>query len=595
MFSTVSYGQISPGKLSQAHANLEGMSNCTKCHDLGEKVSNKKCLDCHNEIQKLLNQKRGYHANSEVKNKDCFKCHSDHHGRKFDMVRFDEENFKHKLTGYNLEGKHEIIDCSKCHVADNIQNTKIKKRKNTFLGLEQECLSCHDDYHQKTLSTDCISCHGMDAFKPASKFDHNTANYKIKGKHKLVDCKECHETSNKNGKEFQKFNDIPFNDCKACHADPHNKQIKGKCEQCHTETSFSNFRGKGRFNHRTTNFILKGSHKKIDCFSCHKKTHNPKLVFQGIINVDENNCVSCHDDFHEGKFGNECAKCHIENSFLSLKSMDFFDHNKTDYNLKGKHLGVDCKQCHKGRFTKAIDFSACNNCHEDYHRGEFIKNGLSPDCNKCHSLEYGFDYSLFTLEQHQKTSFPLEGAHNATPCFACHVSEDRWTFKEIGTACIDCHQDIHQGYISKKYYPDNTCKSCHVNDNWSLVNFDHNHTTWPLKGKHLEVDCRECHFEMSENNTVLKQSFNNLERKCASCHENIHDNQFAINGETDCKRCHSNDSWFPENFNHDKTAFPLEGRHAEIACSECHKARIQNGKTKITYKIKRFECIDCHY
>ena len=106
----VSYGQISPGDLSEAHAELEGMSNCTLCHDLGDKVSDRKCLDCHTEIQSLINNNRGYHAESTVKAKDCFECHSDHHGRKFDMVRFDEDNFDHDLTGYGLEGKHEEVD-----------------------------------------------------------------------------------------------------------------------------------------------------------------------------------------------------------------------------------------------------------------------------------------------------------------------------------------------------------------------------------------------------------------------------------------------------------------------------------------------------
>ncbi|MCK5677809.1 MAG: hypothetical protein KAH72_04975, partial [Flavobacteriaceae bacterium] len=189
-----SYSQISPGDLSQAHAELEGMSNCTLCHDLGEKVSNEKCLDCHDEIQSLLDQNSGYHANSKVVKKDCFECHNDHHGRKFDMIRFDEDNFDHDLTGYELEGNHEVIDCRKCHEPDNIQSREIKKRKNTFLGLEEKCLSCHDDYHQETLSSnDCVSCHDMEAFKPASKFDHDETDYKLIGEHKSVDCKECHE------------------------------------------------------------------------------------------------------------------------------------------------------------------------------------------------------------------------------------------------------------------------------------------------------------------------------------------------------------------------------------------------------------------
>ncbi len=595
MFVTVGNSQISPGDLSHVHADLEGMSNCTLCHDLGEKVSNKKCLDCHDEIQSLLDRNSGYHANSEVANKDCFECHSDHHGRKFDMVRFDEDNFDHDLTTYTLEGNHEIVDCRKCHVADNIQDKEIKKRKNTFLGLEKECLSCHDDYHQETLSSnECLSCHDMEAFKPASEFDHDQSDYNLIGEHSTVDCKECHRIYNKNGKEFQEFSNILFDDCKSCHDDVHNQQIKGDCKSCHTEESFSVFNGRGRFDHNYTDFILKGSHRKADCFSCHDKTSDPNLVFQDNMEFSENNCVECHTDEHQGKYGNECSKCHSEGSFLSLNSMDFFDHSIADYNLEGMHLQVDCKQCHKERFSKTIDHSACSKCHEDYHKGEFEKNGDIPDCGACHTLESGFDFSLYTLEQHQTTVFPLEGAHVATPCFACHISEDRWTFKDLGSECIDCHQDSHQGSISEKYYPDASCKNCHTNDNWSTVIFDHNLTDWPLEGKHIEVDCRECHFEVSENNTILTQIFSSLDSKCVSCHKNIHDDLFSIKGETDCKRCHVTDSWFPEKFNHNNTSFPLDGRHAEIKCSECHTSSIVNGKTKINYKIGKFECIDCH-
>ena len=596
MFTTISYSQISPGDLSQPHADLEGMSKCTLCHDLGEKVSNKKCLDCHDEIQSLINKKQGYHANSKVKKQDCFACHSEHHGRKFDMVRFDKDNFDHKLTGYELEGKHESVDCRKCHVSENIADADIKKRKNTFLGLEEKCLSCHDDYHQKTLDNDCLSCHDMEAFEPASKFDHDKTDYKLEGKHVEVDCKECHKITTKNGEEFQQFSDVSFSDCVSCHDDPHNNQIQGKCNQCHTETSFSSFTGKGNFNHSPTGFNLKGKHKKIDCFSCHTETSNPKLVFQNKVKTkNENNCVACHKDEHEGKYGTECVKCHRESSFLSLKKMAFFDHTVTDYPLEGKHLNIDCKQCHKKRFSTPIDFSACNKCHDDYHRGEFKENGLSPDCVECHSLENGFDYSLYTTEQHQTSSFPLEGAHYATPCFECHISEDdkRWTFTNLGSKCIDCHTDTHEGYINEKYYPDKKCESCHINDSWSTVKFDHTLTDWPLNGRHLDVDCRECHFEMSDK-TIVKQTFKNLETKCNSCHENIHGETFAFNGVTDCERCHITDSWFPKKFNHNNTAFPLEGRHAEIECKECHISSVIEGKTEIVYKLNKFECIDCH-
>ncbi len=597
LFVCITYGQISPGDLSEAHKELEGMSNCTQCHELGEKVINAKCLDCHDDIQALISDNKGYHANPKVVKQDCFECHSDHHGRKFDMVRFDQDNFNHDLTGYELEGQHDVIDCKECHMPDNIQNSKIRKRQNTFLGLEQECLSCHDDYHQQTLATDCRSCHGLDSFEPAINFNHDDTEYSLNGEHANVDCIECHQKTTRNDLEFQEFTDIAFTDCKSCHDDPHNNKLPGDCKACHTETSFDLFSGQGKFNHNTTNFTLKGKHKVVDCFECHKETDNPLLVFQDNKKVEETSCIECHTDTHEGKFGLDCAKCHNEKSFLSLNNMDFFDHSVTDYPLEGNHLEVDCKQCHTGRFTEAIDFSACNTCHTDYHQGEFQENGLSPDCVECHSLEKGFDYSLYTLEQHQTTSFPLEGAHFATPCYACHVSEDddRWTFRNLGGDCVDCHLDIHKDYISESFYPDQNCTACHINESWTDLTFDHNLTDWALTGKHTEVDCRECHFiENADNKSVATQNFTNLGSECASCHEDKHDGSFAIDGVTDCKSCHVTSSWFPEYFDHNTTNFPLEGKHTEIECSSCHTSSIENGKTVILYKINKFRCIDCH-
>jgi hypothetical protein len=598
-FHTVwSYGQISPGDLSQPHADLEGMSNCTQCHDLGDKVSNAKCLDCHTEIQSLIDKNDGYHASSDVANQNCFKCHSEHHGRKFDMVRFDQDNFDHILAGYKLEGQHNIIDCRDCHKPDYIESIEIRKKEKTFLGLQQACLSCHEDYHQNTLPIDCKQCHDFEAFQPATNFDHSEdSDFALEGKHIEVECIECHQKTTRNGLDFQEFSDIVFTDCKSCHDDPHNNKLPGDCKACHTENTFNIFQGKGQFDHNNTSFTLKGKHKSIDCFECHKETDQPLLVFQDNLRIDENDCVKCHDDKHEGKFGLDCAKCHTEKSFVVLKNMDFFDHSVTDYPLEGKHIEVDCKQCHKGRFTEEIDFSACKNCHEDYHENEFSNDGVSPDCIECHSLNEGFGYSLYTLEQHQETAFSLEGAHIATPCYACHISEDdeRWTFRNLGSECVDCHQDIHENYISETFYPNQDCKACHINESWSNITFSHDKTDWPLDGAHVNVECRACHFiENTDNNAVAIQKFSNLETNCISCHENIHDDTFAIDGVTDCIRCHVTSSWMPENFDHNTTRFPLEGKHRELECIACHSSSVVNGETEVLYKLNKLECIDCH-
>lgn len=596
---TIANGQISPGDLIRAHADLEGMSNCTQCHDLGKKVSSAKCLDCHKDIKSLVDENRGYHASSQVKKTDCFTCHSDHHGRKFQAIKLDEENFDHKLTGYELEGEHAVIDCRTCHIYENISDPKIKNRVNTFLGLEEECLSCHDDYHQKTLSDDCVQCHNFEKFDPATKFDHDDTAYKLIGKHVEVDCIKCHEKETRNGQDFQIFTDLKFDDCISCHDDVHNNRIKGACSQCHTEKSFSSFLGKKRFNHnKQTAFDLNGAHKRVDCFSCHEGEHAPEKVFGDRNGISENNCVSCHEDVHNEKFGNDCVKCHSENSFSELKTMEFFDHAVTDYPLEGNHVGVDCKKCHLKGFLEPIDFSACKNCHEDYHNSEFETENGTPDCVDCHSLtqEEGFAFSLFTLEQHQETSFVLEGAHLATPCFACHISEEdeRWKFRNIGSECIDCHDDIHKEYIPSKYYPEQKCESCHVTDSWTSVDFDHDLTEWKLEGAHKEATCKSCHFEQNELENGFTQNFENLNNECIHCHENIHKDQFEQKGVTDCKRCHTPVSWEADNFDHSQTAFPLEGAHLDVACSACHEPIYNNGEKFVNYSIEKFECIDCH-
>lgn len=583
--------QLSPGLLTSSHSELEGMSNCTKCHDIGKKVPDTKCLSCHDEIQDLVSNERGYHASQEVSNMQCIDCHSEHHGRKFEMIRFDTETFDHKLTSYELEGKHAQIDCRQCHKPDNILDADLKNRTDTWLGLEGECLTCHSDYHQETLGPDCASCHDFEAFRPAPGFDHNDTQYALEGKHRNVECLECHPIKTRNGHEFQVFAGLTFNDCINCHTDPHNS-LPGNCNSCHTVEGFDIFKGQQVFDHSITSFNLSGAHRSVSCFDCHKSGLEVSSVFQDQTGIAEDNCVSCHEDIHEGKFGVDCAQCHNVNSFLELNAGMEFDHSLTDYPLEGMHQTIECSQCHIESFTQPIDFSYCRNCHDDYHEGQFVEDsGLIEDCSSCHSVAEPFSFTSYGLREHADSDFPLVGAHVATPCFACHLDEssDEWQFSNLGRLCVDCHEDIHKAFISESYYPGQDCRVCHNSQSWHLVKFDHDTTDWPLENKHTVTDCRDCHFQ--EKNGIYIQSFSNLSKECYACHENVHGPQFEEAGVTDCKRCHSTKSWGPEDFDHSKTQFPLEGKHSNLECQACHTKRVDN---KTVFKIERFECIDCH-
>ncbi len=585
--------QLSPGKLTHAHSELEGVKNCTQCHTIGNKIENRKCLECHSEIQDLLDQRRGFHNSPEARGKDCIVCHSEHHGRNFDMVRFDQDNFDHDLTGYELTGAHNRIECRDCHKSDYIANPEISKREKTFLGLEHDCISCHEDVHQNTLSTnDCANCHSTETFAPAEYFDHDDTDYPLKGKHVEVECIECHQKEIRNGKEFQRFAGIEFANCISCHEDVHDNNLGKDCKQCHNEDSFNSWRRTRRFNHNRTNFPLKGSHKKVDCKECHNTDVDLDALFQDQLGVKTNDCIACHEDVHDNKFGSNCAECHNEESFYSVDT-EVFDHNRTDFSLKGKHQTVDCRECHTESLTAPLAHNECAACHSDYHEGEFAVNGISPDCAECHT-EDGFEGSLYTIEQHNQTKFPLEGGHLATPCFACHLNEDKWRFRNIGERCVDCHEDVHEGYIAEEYYPNQDCEACHVVDNWSENVFDHNLTGFELLGKHAEATCMDCHSadEQAENRY---ERFANSPKECIECHENVHDEQFKVDGVTDCARCHSFDAWTLDDFDHDKTAFPLEGAHATVACEACHQPmETEDGKIITQYKFNSFECIDCH-
>lgn len=515
--SFTSLAQISPGELAKVHSHLEGLSNCTKCHILGKKVSNQKCLECHSEIKAKIDARKGYHGSAEVTGKECVKCHSDHHGLNFQIIRFEKEKFNHDLTGFKLQGAHGKKKCVDCHKPEFISDPKIKKKKFTYLGLNLGCAICHTDYHQKTLSQECGNCHNFEKFKPAGKFDHQLAKFKLEGKHKDVPCLSCHKASTKNGQKFQEFTGVKFD-----------------------------------------------------------------------------NCTACHQDKHNNKFGQNCKDCHSEQSFTLIKGTQNFDHDKTDFKLEGKHKQVVCKTCHKTKFTNAMQYSNCTNCHEDYHHKQFAKQGVSPDCSQCHTVN-GFIGSLYTIDKHNASVFPLKGAHVATPCFACHKKTEKWSFREIGKRCIDCHTDIHKPNINEKYYPQSNCESCHNENRWSMITFDHGKTNFPLVGAHLKRTCRECHFKSEPDGTV-RHHFSGLPVNCSNCHKDVHNHQFENNGATDCSLCHNNDLFKPASkFDHNKSRFPLDGKHKNVACNKCHKPNTDQKLIYVLYKTNKIKCEDCHH
>jgi hypothetical protein len=451
-----------------------------------------------------------------VKGKECIVCHSDHNGKNFQLVRLDIAKFDHNLTGFPLSVPHARKECKDCHSAKYVTGQKIKDKKFTYLGVGQECLNCHEDYHQKTLSSTCLNCHGPDAFKPATGFKHSDTRFPLVGKHATVECIKCHKVEMTGNTKFQKFRGVVYSSCTSCHKDP-----------------------------------------------------------------------------HQNKFGQNCRQCHSEESFKSVKVSGTFDHNKTDFQLVDKHLNVSCQACHKTKLTDPLKHDRCTDCHADYHKSQFVKDGVAPDCSKCHSTD-GFRLFSFTAEQHNAGAFPLRGAHVAIPCYECHKKQENWSFREIGIDCKDCHSDIHQTFIQPKYYPNGDCKICHNENHWSGVIFDHSKTGFRLTGGHQKQECRACHFENDKEGKV-RQKFSGLSTDCSACHADNHNNQFAKGGVTNCSDCHDTGNWKASGFDHNKAAFRLDGKHINVACEKCHKKEQEGSVFYIKYKLKEFKCESCHF
>jgi hypothetical protein len=529
--------QLSPGKLAKAHQQLEGLTKCTQCHELGKPVDGARCLACHTTLDARIRAGKGYHAAPEVKGKTCVACHSDHHGRDFAMIHWEkgEKALPHKATGWPLEGRHLEADCRDCHrrelLRPDVARAKDLNPARTFLGLSTECAACHLDVHAGQLGADCGSCHNAREWARTT-FDHDQARFRLTGAHRQVECRECHTPGP---------------------APASSKRFTVETDPAKAAPRFK------------------------------------PLPFA--------RCTDCHKDPHEGRLGADCASCHTTTSFRADGAS--FDHDRTRYPLTGAHRGVDCAACHKGPEVtrRRPPHQDCAPCHTDPHDGQFQRDPRL-SCGSCHDTR-GFRPSSFGLTRHQESRAPLEGAHQAVGCGDCHkpaVANQPLRFRMegrgfSGQACAGCHQDPHAAQ-HEPWVQERGCLTCHDQRSWGVASFDHSRTAFPLAGRHADVACATCHTAETPPRVPLK----GLANTCAGCHEDPHRAQFADGpgSPTTCDRCHTPQAWTSTTFSHAQSRFPLDGRHQDLSCSACHKPETDARGPFVRYKPQGIRCEDCH-
>jgi hypothetical protein len=607
--------QISPGPLSKAHQSLNGSTQCNTCHQFGTSTPTFKCLECHKEIAERLTAHKGYHALLGMKNpngRDCVRCHLEHNGADFSLVHWEPslKQFDHRQAGYPLVEKHAAVACEKCHTPAHMvpaQRTLIQKKNlpQSFLGLSQDCVTCHEDVHKGQLGADCQRCHNVTDWKQAKQFDHSKTKYPLTGMHAQVACEKCHFPSGPD--KTVKFTGIKFDTCISCHTDPHKGAFKGTCESCHTTASWKKVNASMQFDHSKTKYPLLGMHLKVGCSDCHtggdfKKT----LAFA--------QCANCHNpDPHKGQFQaraskGECAECHTVEGWKPSQ-FGVKEHATSHYPLEGKHAAVACDKCHTpaGKDTLyKVKFAACTDCHQDAHDKQFAAAPYQNRCEDCHTVK-DFHRSTFTIAKHKNTRYALTGAHVAVACAECHKAglagrtDKILPFHFEDRTCTACHMDPHKGEFKERMAAkraDGTalgCEACHSTRSWiDIRSFDHSKTKFALLGAHRAVACDECHKVPAGSHEI---QFKGTPKNCEACHTDPHGGQFvAKDGITKCGDCHVDQRWAPSTFDHDKrTQFPLTGGHANVGCAMCHALQREvQGKPVLFYKPTPKNCADCH-
>ena len=514
------------------HAGLA----CAKCHDRGAHlVTTTGCADCHN-------QKTKHGATKTT----CATCHN--------TTDWKQATFTHDFCTCILPGKHQTAPCLSCH--PNFQ----------FKPTPFACAACHEKDRKHDELGACARCHSALSWKQKT-FDHNKkqVGFALSGKHLEVGCENCHKTKGV-------FKGLATA-CESCHKTPKHGDF-GPCQPCHTAAGWT----PSLFSHEKTKFPLTDTHVKVQCQDCHSKFK------KGEFTPGPNECVSCHKDPHQGQFRKQakaaldshfvfasfqhevsaraCTDCHSTKGWKP-STITVANHAQFGYELKGKHQEVTCARCHlEGKYVGTA--KECVQCHISPHGASF-----SPACDKCHRETSWRDTPSF--DHAAATGFALRGAHTNLACAKCHGPRHE---KLMGVArpigCVTCHTPTH----GKQFGSD--CTSCHNETRFSDVPpFAHaEKTMFPLERRHSALRCTSCHDS--------KRFGERLNANCQSCHGDPHRGAMS----TSCGDCHRPDRWLLVRFDHDRTSWPLRGKHFVARCDECHKNNLWTGV--------RTECVTCH-
>ncbi len=264
---------------------------------------------------------------------------------------------------------------------------------------------------------------------------------------------------------------------------------------------------------------------------------------------------------HVALGGVPCSSCHAGDSWREVS----FDHRRTGFPLRGRHLTVPCSSCHDVRdFRGAV--KACVSCHEDAHRGD-----AGPTCVQCHS-ESGWRI-VNAQDAHARSRLPDLGVHASLRCDDCHRQDGVQPFHGRVTPCVGCHQATYDATTNPAHAAiglARNCDGCHQMATWSFALFTQHDALFAIySGGHAGTwsACSSCHTTAADYKVYT----------CVTCHTDpattprhsgIPGYQWAS---TACLTCHPRGGAGDMAF-HEAIFAIRTGPHASgwTSCTDCH-------------------------
>ncbi len=452
----------------------------------------------------------------------------------------------HASTGFPLERPHATVDCVACHAAAlPFAERYPDATAADYARAPETCQGCHEDIHAGQFVADggdaraCLECHDRHRFRPpAFAIADHAASFELAGAHLAVPCIGCHAND---AAGVRRFAETP-SACADCHDSPHRAPLGDDCAGCHPSGSERWSEAEPAMTaeaHASTGFRLAAPHDGVACAGCHDPRASfdvayPDPATDGYLR-HETTCQGCHDDVHGGQFATThdgCLDCH-ERDRLDPPAYGLAAHDT--WALAGAHRDADCASCHRVEATTGVRRfvgtpTACADCHDDVHAGQF---GASVDCASCHG-ETSESWTIRPFDHAARADWPLIDRHGDADCASCHA-EDRGVvvYRATPTACGACHTDVHRGQLAGGPAGRSTtlqtrsgrrrvadCEACHeAAAAWDAPGFDHDRSRFPLDGSHESVACLDCHPSVKTRAGETFIRYRPLGIECRDCHD----------------------------------------------------------------------------